>query len=284
MTIAEISRITPPPADAMIPERAVIESIRREAAGVITLQLRIGERDFRFLPGQFNMLWLPAFGESAISISSDPQELRTIGHTIRFAGSVTRAIGRLKAGDVLGVRGPFGSGWPLDRAKGRDLMIAAGGIGLAPLRPVICEIMHRRDDFGRVLLLYGGRSPADLLFGDEFDSWKRGGIELHVTVDRGDGAWKGHVGVVPLLFYHIKLDAKETVVFTCGPEVMMRFVIFEAMARRVPPSEIWVSLERNMKCGIGVCGHCQFGPTFLCKEGPVLPYSAVERFFLKEEF
>jgi NAD(P)H-flavin reductase len=220
----------------------------------------------------------------AISISSNPSVPKVIGHTIRYAGSVTRALGRLKVGDMVGVRGPYGSAWPLEKALGKSLVIVAGGIGLAPLRPALFSILRRREDFGRVVLLCGARTPADLLYTDEFDRWQAGGIELHTTVDLADEKWRGQVGVVPALFYRIRVDPKQTLVMTCGPEIMMRFVIYEALARRIPKESIFLSMERNMKCAIGFCGHCQFGPTFICKDGPVLNFAAIEPFFGKEDF
>lgn len=272
----------------MTPMIGVVRSIRPEAYGISTFTMSLADevqaRAFRFKPGQFNMLFLPGFGEVAISMSSDPAEPLTFAHTIRFAGNVTRGLARLKSGDQIGVRGPFGTPWPVEKAVGKDLMIAAGGIGMAPLRPLVYEVMRRRDEFRKVLLLYGARTPADLLYTDEFDRWREAGIEVLVTVDRADDQWRGQIGVVPLLFYRVKLDHKETVMFACGPEVMMRFVIYEALARRVPNESIWVSVERNMKCGYGVCGHCQYGPYFVCKDGPVFSFADVERFYNKEEF
>ncbi len=274
--------------DPMLPHPAVIESIQPEAYGISTFSLGFTETAqasvFRFLPGQFNMLYLPGFGEAAISISSDPDLPRVVGHTVRYAGSVTRAMGRLKVGDTLGVRGPYGSAWPLEKAHGKNLVIVTGGIGLAPLRPALFTILHHREDFGRVVLLYGARTPADLLYTGEFAHWQAGGIELHTTVDLADENWRGQVGVVPALFYRIRVDPKQTLVMTCGPEIMMRFVIYEALARRVPKESIYLSMERNMKCAVGFCGHCQFGPTFICKDGPVLNFAAIEPFFGKEDF
>jgi NAD(P)H-flavin reductase len=273
--------------DPMIPRPAVVGATKAEAYGITTYTLSFTDRpndEFHFKPGQFNMVYLPSFGEVAISISSDPRQKHQLGHTIRFAGNVTRGIGRLKVGDMVGLRGPFGSSWPIDAARGQDLLVVAGGIGLAPLRPVILEAIARRRELRRVILLYGARTPADLLYTDELEFWRQEGIELHVTVDRADDKWKGQVGVVPLLFYRVRFDAKETVLFTCGPEIMMRFVIYEAIARRVPPEMIWVSMERNMKCAIGLCGHCQYGPTFICKDGPVLQFPKIEPFFNREDF
>ena len=274
--------------DPMLPYPAVIEDIQPEAYGISTFSLAFTDpaqaSSFRFKPGQFNMIYLPGFGEVAISMSSDPSLPKVVGHTIRFAGSVTRALGRLRVGDAVGVRGPYGSAWPLEKALGKNLVIVAGGIGLAPLRPALFSILRRREDFGRVVLLCGARTPADLLYTREFERWQAGGIELHTTVDLADDNWRGQVGVVPALFYRIRVDPKQTLVMTCGPEIMMRFVIYEALARRVPKESIFLSMERNMKCAIGFCGHCQFGPIFICKDGPVLNFAAIEPFFGKEDF
>jgi len=276
------------PIDPMLPSLAMIQAVKPEAYGISTFSMAFVEPEdranYHFQPGQFNMLYLPGAGEVAISVSSDPGEPEVLGHTIRYAGSVTRAIGRLKPGDVIGVRGPYGSHWPLNKTLGNNLIIVAGGIGLAPLRPVILSILRQRDAYGRVLLLYGARTPADLLYTDEFESWQQRGIEVHVTVDLADENWRGQVGVVPQLFYRVRVDHKKTVVMTCGPEIMMRFVIYEALARRIPKEAIYLSMERNMKCAVGFCGHCQFGPTFICKQGPVLNYAAIEPFFGKEDF
>ena len=272
----------------MLPQPAVIQAIKPEAAGIFTFTLQFSDpaeaAAYRFKPGQFNMLYLPGFGEVAISLSSDPSEIGRMGHTIRNAGGVTRAIGRLRVGDVIGVRGPYGSAWPMEAGLGKNLVLVAGGIGLAPLRPVILAVMRERQAFQRVVLLYGARTPADLLYTAEFASWQEHGIEAHTTVDIGNESWRGLVGVVPQLFYRIRVDAKQTLVLTCGPEIMMRFVIYEALARRIAKDAVYVSMERNMKCAVGFCGHCQFGPSFICKQGPVLKFSALEPFFGREDF
>ena len=175
------------------------------------------------------MLYLPGFGESAISISSDPSRHGLLSHTIRVAGNVTQAIARKKVGESIGVRGPFGSNWPVENCRGRDIVIACGGIGLAPLRPAIYEILNHREDYGQVILLYGARTPSGLLYTSEYDSWRAKQINMEVTVDIGDAQWNGHVGVVPLLFYRHRLQADRTTVLSCGPEIMMRFVVFEAL-------------------------------------------------------
>ncbi|MEP7355693.1 MAG: FAD/NAD(P)-binding protein [Anaerolineales bacterium] len=275
-------------ANPMLPFPAVIAHIQPEAAGVATYTLELEDparrAAYRFRPGQFNMLYLPGIGEVAISMSSDSEEPRTLLHTIRVAGNVTQAIARLNVGGVVGLRGPFGSAWPVEQARGGDVIFVSGGIGLAPLRPAIYSVIRHRADYGKVTLLVGARTPADLLYPDEYERWRQHDIEVLVTVDRADEKWSGRVGVVPMLFYTLRPDPRRTTLFSCGPEIMMRFVVYEALARRIAKERIFVSLERNMKCAIGFCGHCQFGPTFLCKEGPVYTYEQAEPFFGVEEF
>lgn len=273
-------------ANPMLPRPAVVRAVRAEAYGISTFSLEYADTTTptAFAAGQFNMIYLPGFGEVAISICSDPGAPRLLEHTIRYAGTVTRALGRLQPGDTVGLRGPYGNPWPMDLARGKDLMIVSGGIGLAPLRPVILEVLRQRASFGRILLLYGGRTPQDLLYTGEFEQWQDGGVEMYVSVDRADDTWKGQVGVIPMAFYRTRLDHRNTLVFSCGPEIMMRFVIYEAMARRIPKESIFVSMERNMKCAIGFCGHCQLGPVFICRQGPVFRFSTIEPFFGREEF
>ena len=271
----------------MQPHWAEIIEIQPEAPGIFTYWIRFLNpalrKGYTFQPGQFNMLSVPGYGEAAISISSDPKENGRVAHTIRLAGNVTQAIGRLKVVDVIGVRGPFGTYWPVEEFKGMDILISAGGIGLPPLRPVLYHIMHNRQDYGRVALLYGARTPKDLQFTSEYDTWQKNNIEVVSTVDLGDEAWTGQVGVVPILFYRTRMNARKSIVLTCGPEIMIRFVVFEALARRVPSNRIYVSMERNMKCGLGFCGHCQLGPYFVCKDGPVFRFDAIEPYFNVEE-
>jgi NAD(P)H-flavin reductase len=266
---------------------ARIENIRAEVPGVATYDLVFENPEvasaYRFEPGQFNMLYLPGYGESAISISSDPSHAGSLAHTVRVAGNVTQALARKKVGDQIALRGPFGSSWPVKRYLGSDVVIACGGIGLAPLRPAIYHILNHRDDYGRVYLLYGARTPKDLLYTREYDTWRSSGLNVEVTVDISDADWKGHVGVVPVLFYRLRLEPKQTVVMTCGPEIMMRYVVFEALARRVEQDSIFVSMERNMSCAMGFCGHCQLGPHFVCKDGPVFSFQQVEQFFSLED-
>ena len=270
------------------PRWAEITAITNETSDVATYWLKFAEptlqASYRFLPGQFNMMYLPGVGEAAISISSDAADHTSIGHTIRFVGNVTRAVSRLKVGDVVGLRGPFGTNWPVREIEGKDVFISCGGVGLPPLRPVIYHIMHNREKYGRVTLLYGARNTNELMYTAEYDSWRNAQIDVELTVDRGDANWTGRVGVAPMWFYHFRIDARKTAVLTCGPEIMIRFVIYEALARRIPLESIFVSLERNMKCGQGSCGHCQLGPYFVCKDGPVFRFDALEPFFNVEEF
>jgi NAD(P)H-flavin reductase len=280
--------VTVHPERLLEPAWAKISSITSEAQGIATYWLQFTDPAFAarytFQPGQFNMVYIPGFGEAAISISSDSEDHSKVGHTIRFVGNVTRAVSRLRPGDLIGLRGPFGTTWPLQEIAGKDVIIAAGGIGLAPLRPAIYHILSHRQDFGKVQVLYGARTPGDLLYPSEYRRWEAGGIEVHVTVDRADETWQGSVGVVPMLFYRFRMEPARTAVIACGPEIMIRFVVFEGLARRVPAEHIYLSLERNMKCGQGSCGHCQLGPYFICKDGPVFRFDALQPFFNVEEF
>jgi NAD(P)H-flavin reductase len=190
----------------------------------------------------------------------------------------------LREGDTIGLRGPFGSAWPLDEAKGKDVVIVAGGLGMAPLRPAVHHLLANRSDYGRVVLLYGTRTPADVLFPKEIEELTaRGDIDVEVTVDRASQDWKGHVGVATSLIPAARFDARNTVSMICGPEVMMRFTVRELERRGVPQQGIYVSMERNMKCGAGLCGHCQYGPTFMCKDGPVFRFDTVQRIFYLRE-
>lgn len=270
------------------PNWAEITAITPEAEGISTYWIKFKDPNvasmYTFQPGQFNMVYLPGFGEAAISISSDSENPSIVGHTIRFVGNVTRAISRLKVGDVIGIRGPFGSTWPINEMEGHDVIIACGGVGLPPLRPAIYYIMNHREKFGKVHLLYGARTPSDLIYPNEYAAWEKAGIQVQVTVDRADEGWQGLVGVVPMLFYRFRMDAANSLVLTCGPEIMIRFVVYEGLARRIQPENIYLSLERNMKCGQGSCGHCQLGPYFICKDGPVFRFDTLQPYFNVEEF
>ena len=259
---------------------ARIQSVRDETPGVATYDLVFDDPvladGFTFQPGQFNMLYLPGVGEVAISISGDPVDFSSVPHTIREAGHVTQALARLGEGATIGVRGPFGSSWPMDECRGKDVLLVAGGIGLAPLRPAVYELLANRDQFGELTLLYGSRSPDGLLYPDEYDTWRDAGLDVQTTVDRAHVAWTGNVGVVTVLLDRLPLSRPdETLLLTCGPEIMMWHTIQAALRRGLPREAVYVSLERNMNCAIGLCGHCQFGPEFLCKDGPVFRYDRV---------
>lgn len=261
-------------------QRARIMAIREEITGVATYDLSLIDCDdanvYRFQPGQFNMLYLPGVGESAISHCGACHSATHWQHTVRVAGRVTHTLAGLKIGDELGVRGPFGSGWPLDAWRGRDVILVAGGIGLPPLRPVIYEMLRQRNDFGRLTLIYGAREPRSLLYTAEFTAWESQGLQILTTVDRADSDWKGRQGVVTTVLDRWEIPCPgDTVVAVCGPEVMMRYTALSAVKRRINVDAIWVSLERNMQCAVGLCGHCQLGPEFICKDGPVLRYDRV---------
>jgi NAD(P)H-flavin reductase len=281
-------RGSPDPAhNAWLPHRAIIRDIQKEVPGIQTYHLEFTDPEvaagYHFLPGQFNMVYLPGIGEAALSVSSDPGLSGPFAHTVRAAGTVTQALARRPPGDEVGIRGPFGTSWPLEACRGQDVIIACGGVGLAPLRPAIYHILRHRTDYGRVILLYGARTPGDLLYTDEYSAWRDLDLEIEVTVDIGDGAWRGNIGVVPVLFYRLRLAAPRTRLQTCGPEIMIRFVIFEALARRVKPEHIFLSMERNMNCAVGLCGHCQVGPMFVCKDGPIFSYRHMEPYLHVED-
>ncbi|OQW63232.1 MAG: Ni/Fe hydrogenase subunit gamma [Nitrospira sp. ST-bin4] len=265
----------------LIHPATIVEKIGA-ADGIDTYRLRFVDeqvrRSYRFSAGQFNMVYLFGVGEVAISIVSDPDEPDYLDHTIRVAGRVTSAISQLQIGEVLGIRGPFGQGWPLSEAQGRDLVIVTGGLGCAPVVGAIEYIFRRRNEYGAVKILHGVKTPHDLLYRERFDTWRRyPDTEVLLTSDQPDKAWHDHVGVVTELFELVSIDAARTMVFMCGPEIMMRLGAPILIDRGIPATSIYVSLERHMECGIGLCGHCQMGPYFLCKDGPVMRYDRVAR-------
>ena len=270
----------------MVPRPFRVQRVHRETYDTFTFELESanGAEGFPFAPGQFNMLSVFGVGEVPISISGDPSGPQTLVHTVRSVGTVTQAICKRKRGGVLGVRGPFGSHWPVEEAAGNDVVMVAGGIGLAPLRPVLYYLLSNREKYGRIALLYGARTPQDLLYKPELEKWRgHFDLEVEVTVDTAAAGWRGNVGVVTTLIPRVQFDPLHTVAMVCGPEVMMRFTVRELEARDVGPESIFISMERNMKCGIGFCGHCQFGPTFVCKDGPVFRYDQIEALFAKRE-
>lgn len=274
------------PANPMLTQTFRVRKVRHETYDCFTLDLTPtnGGAEFSFLPGQFNMLYVFGVGEVPISISGDPFKPMALMHTTRAVGTVTKAMRNLKVGDLLGVRGPFGAPWPVEDAKGNDIVIVAGGIGLAPLRSALYYVLHHRREYGKVVLLYGARTPADILYLKEIEGWRaRFDLEVHVTVDRGVGSWLGNVGVVTHLIPKATFDPRSSVAMVCGPEIMMRFTALALQKRGIDAENIFLTMERNMKCGLGFCGHCQFGPTFVCKDGPVFRYDLIKWFFGRRE-
>ena len=270
----------------MIPEFFHVHRTRKETHDTVTLELRAenGRNDFRFGPGQFNMLYAHGIGEVPISISGDPDAPKTLTHTLRAVGSVTRSLCTLKKGDRVGVRGPYGSNWPVNDFRRSSVVVVAGGIGLAPLRPVVYHLLAHRETYEKIAILYGTRTPNDILYRDELESWRaRFDLDVHITVDQALSGWRGSVGVVTGLIPRIHVDPADTVAFVCGPETMMRFTAVELLKRGLSSEHIFVSMERNMKCGIGLCGHCQYGPAFVCKDGPVFPYSRIQSWLARRE-
>lgn len=267
--------------DSWRPRPTRIARVRRETEDVFTFVLDTAR--FAFEPGQFNMLYLFGVGEVAISISGDGGG-DGLEHTIRAVGSVTRAMGRLAEGDTIGVRGPFGSAWPVRAAEGGDLVVIAGGVGLPPLRPVVHHVMRHRERFGRAFLLYGARSPEDLVYRSELADWEaREPGFVRCIVDHAGIEWRGPVGVVTALLDEVPLDPARTTAMLCGPEVMMRFAVRALADRGVRPDRMHLSMERNMKCAIGLCGHCQYVPYFVCKDGPVLRFDRIAWLFDRRE-
>jgi len=271
--------------DPMVPRTFKVIAAQRELADTVTLDLVATDGTaFDFAPGQFNMLYKFGTGEVPISISGAATDTAKLVHTIRAVGLVSTALTDLAEGDVIGIRGPFGTGWPVEIAKGRDVVFVAGGLGLAPLRPAIYAVLADRAAYGAVSILYGARTPDDLLFEDELHSWRgRFDIDLDVIVDRAEPGWTGNVGVVTSLVDKARFDASETVALVCGPEIMMRFAVKSLTARGVDEGDIYVSMERNMQCALGFCGHCQFGGGFVCKDGPVYAFDRIGDIFNKRE-
>jgi NAD(P)H-flavin reductase len=261
----------------MVPEPFVVSSRRQDTVDTWTLELQPCSSDpLHFAPGQFTMLSAGGAGEVPISISGDPDDPGRLVHTVRSVGLATQAICEAAPGRKLGVRGPFGEPWPVAELTDTDVVVAAGGIGLAPLRPAILWLLARREQFGRLVLLYGGRAPDQLLYTDELREWSERGLEVHLTVDCAGPDWIGHVGVVTRLVRRAQLQAERTVAITCGPEVMMRFIVAALADGGVRTDRIYASMERNMQCAIGHCGHCQLGPTLVCRDGPVYRWSELE--------
>ncbi|MGC8780301.1 MAG: FAD/NAD(P)-binding protein [Anaerolineae bacterium] len=244
---------------------------------LFTIELPAGQ-SLGHEPGQFVEVSLFGIGEAPISITSSPS--RSNGRfelCVRKVGDVTTALHNLPVGATIGVRGPFGHGFQMDQMRGKDILFAAGGLGLAPARSLINQVLDERGSFGRVIILYGAKNPSELLFRDELAAWAaRKDVEFHLTVDRPDSTWTGNVGVITTLFKFVTVSPRNTVAVTVGPPIMYRFVLMELLSKGIPENQIWMSLERRMKCGVGKCGHCQINNLYCCQQGPAFTYAQVK--------
>jgi NAD(P)H-flavin reductase len=260
----------------MVPRPFRVRSVRQDTLDTFTLALDpVDGTPLRFAPGQFTMLGAFGAGEAPISVSGDPAADGPLEQTIRDVGGVTHAVVTAPVGGVLSVRGPYGVGWNIRDGLGRDIIIVAGGIGLAPLRSAVLDVLAHRAGYGRVVLLYGARTPSERLYPGELDEWRARGIEVAVTVDRGEPGWTGPVGLVTSLIPGAAIDPARALAFVCGPEVMMRFVAAALIDVGLAAGQVRISMERNMECGIGLCGHCQLREFFICTDGPVFGYDTI---------
>jgi NAD(P)H-flavin reductase len=288
MTLLDVRTTNPGPAARpgdLVPAPWRVVDVHRELATTVTLDLvPLEGPPPRFEPAQFNMLSVFGVGEVPISISTDADHPEVQGHTVRAAGAVTTALCGLRPGDMVGVRGPFGNSWGCEHAEGADVVIMGGGIGLAPLRPAIYHVLNRRPRYGRVAVLLGARTPSDLLFGAEISTWRsRFDVDVFVTVDRADQFWRGPTGVVTRHLARTEADWTSAYAFVCGPDVMMQVAAAQLMELGMPAEHIRITLERNMKCAVGLCGHCQLGGVFVCIDGPVVRYADIAAFYGVEE-
>ncbi len=233
--------------------------------------------NLNYAPGQFVMVSIPGIGEAPISLTSSPSLKGCFELVVRNAGSLTSALHKMEKGDTVGIRGPFGKGFPIDVLEGNDLLFVAGGLGIVPLRSLINYVLDNRRDFGKISILLGCKTPQDMLFGDEIEIWERRvDVEFNCTVDKSDPDWKGNVGLITSLIPHVDLDSERTFAIICGPPIMYKFVIQELIKKEIPESQIILSLERNMKCGVGKCGHCQLGGYYCCQQGPVFTFEEIK--------
>jgi len=271
------------------PHEAIIIDRIQEAAGLFTLRLKFTDSkiqdDYEFEPGQFNMLYLYGVGEIAISIVSDPQDSHIIDHTIRVLGRVTKGMNKLKTGDRIGVRGPYGHGWPMLESKNKDVVIITGGLGCAPAVSAINYIEQRREEFGQLNIVQGVKHSDDFIWKERYDKWRQlPKTKVLLAADVGDSLWPWHVGLVTTLLDRLEYKADNVAVMMCGPEGMMKSVAKHMLDNRVPAAQLFLSLERNMQCAIGHCGHCQYGSQFICKQGPVFSYDKIHELFETKGF
>ena len=275
--------------DAYLPQEAQIIERIEESPGLFTLRLQFTDPKvqtaYQFEPGQFNMLYLHGVGEIPISIVSDPKDELIFEHTIRAVGRVSNAMSRLKPGGFIGVRGPFGRGWPLQAAEQRDVVVVTGGLGCAPVVSVINYIAHRRERFGKLNIVQGVKHSSDFIWRERYDHWREmPDTTVLLAADRGEPIWPWHIGRVTDLFDQLDFDPAHVSVMLCGPEGMMRVVVRQMLDRKVAESDIWLSMERNMQCAVGHCGHCQYGGKFICKDGPVFSFTELKPLFGKAGF
>jgi sulfhydrogenase subunit gamma (sulfur reductase) len=266
-----------------LPHAVEVATRTEDSPDIFTVGLRFTDeavkRAYRFAPGQFNMLYLFGGGEVPISIVSDPEAPELIHHTIRAVGRVTEAMARLEVGDKLGLRGAFGTGWPMERARGQDLIMVTGGLGCAPTTSAIEYVMQRRAAYGRVAILHGVKKPEDMIYSDRFEGWARApDTQVLLAAQEADSRWSGKIGLVTRLLDDVDPGMIKGMALMCGPEVMMRAVAEELLKRGMAIDDVYVSMERNMQCGLGHCGNCQIGRYFACKDGPVFPYAAMRQF------
>ena len=263
------------------PLEAIVVERTQESPTIFTLQLRLSDAAaqaaYRFAPGQFNMLYLPGVGEVPISIMSDPQERDGIGHTIRALGRVTRGLAALQPGDSLGLRGPYGRGWPLREMEGRDVVLVTGGLGCAPVVSVIHYLLRRRQRYGKLVVIQGVKHAEDLIWREQYDRWATlPDTQVLLAASQGGALWPWHVGRVTELFEQARFDPGRAAAMMCGPEGMMRAAAEKLLVRGLPESRLYLSMERNMQCAVGRCGHCQFGGAFVCRDGPVFGWGQVK--------
>ena len=275
-------------ADPLAPMPFRVVEVKQEIEGCNTLVVEPetdeAKRICLFSPGQFHMIYAFGQGEVPISLSGDPARASRLAFTVMGVGPVSNALTRLKEGDKVGLRGPYGNSWPVEKATGRDVLIVAGGLGLAPLRSAIYSILEKRDLYGKVMLLYGTRKSESILFHDRLVEWnKRMEMNVAITVDFAGSNWDGNVGVVTALITETHFSPGRTVAMICGPEIMMRFSANSLLERGMKANQIYVSMERNMKCAVGLCGRCQYGPFFMCKDGPVFSFANVEHLYKVRE-
>lgn len=271
------------------PHEAIIVERIQEASDLFTLQLEFTDPEimdaYEFEPGQFNMLYLYGVGEIAISIVSDPEDSHIIAHTIRVVGRVTRGMVNLKTGDRIGLRGPYGRGWPMLESKQKDIVVVTGGLGCAPVVSVINYIEQRREKFGRLNIVQGVKHSADLIWEERYEQWRKlPDTKVLLAADVGEALWPWHVGPVTSLFDQLEFDPDNVSVMMCGPQGMMRVVCDHMLDNRVAESQLYLSMERNMQCAVGHCGHCQYGSKFICKDGPVFSYDKIRHLFETKGF